>query len=108
MAVDSRARSFCVAYLNTVTKPVGAALLDQRIVAGLGNYLRAEILFDCKLNPWRTVGELTQRNLSCLAKAIPQLARDAYERGATAADEDRKRMASDPSLVYQPGREMGT
>src|ERR1041385_3233857 len=31
---------------------IGAALLNQRIVAGLGNYLRAEILFNCKLNPW--------------------------------------------------------
>src|SRR6185437_3016783 len=37
---------------------IGAALLNQRIVAGLGNYLRAEILFNCKLNPWLTVGEL--------------------------------------------------
>jgi formamidopyrimidine-DNA glycosylase len=87
---------------------IGAALLNQRIVAGLGNYLRAEVLFACKLNPWLTVGELTQRKLSCLSKTIPQLTRDAYKRGATAAEEDRKRMASDPSLVYQPGREYGT
>jgi formamidopyrimidine-DNA glycosylase len=87
---------------------IGAALLNQRIVAGLGNYLRAEILFNCKLNPWLTVDELSQRSLNCLSKAIPRLTRDAYERGATAAEEDRKRMASDPSLVYQPGREYGT
>jgi len=87
---------------------VGAALLNQRIVAGLGNYLRAEILFNCKLNPWLTIGEISQRNLNCLLKAIPRLTRDAYERGATAAEEDRERMASDPSLVYQPGREYGT
>ena len=84
---------------------IGAALLNQRIVAGLGNYLRAEVLFNCKLNPWLTVGELAQRNLSCLSKTIPRLTRDAYERGATATEEDRKRMANDPSLVYQPGRE---
>jgi len=87
---------------------IGAALLNQGIVAGLGNYLRAEVLFNCKLNPWLTVGDLTQRNLGCLSKAIPRLTRDAYERGATAAEEDRKRMASEPSLVYQPGREIGT
>lgn len=82
--------------------------MNQRIVGGLGNYLRAEILFSCKLNPWLKVGELTERHLICLSKAIPRLTRDAYERGATAADEDRKRMASDPSLVYQLGREYGT
>ena len=87
---------------------IGAALLNQRIVAGLGNYLRAEILFNCKLNPWLTVGEITQRGLNCLLKTVPRLARDAYERSATASEEDRKRMASDPSLVYQPGREYGT
>ena len=87
---------------------IGAALLNQRIVAGLGNYLRAEILFSCKVNPWLTVGELTQRKLNCLSKTIPRLTRDGYERGATAAEEDRKRMAGDPSLVYQPGREYGT
>jgi len=87
---------------------IGAALLNQRIVAGLGNYLRAEVLFNCKLNPWLTVGELANRNLSCLSKTIPQLTRDSYERGATAGEEDRRRMANDPSLVYQPGREYGT
>jgi formamidopyrimidine-DNA glycosylase len=42
---------------------IGAVLLNQRIVAGLGNYLRAEVLFNCKLNPWLTVGELAPRNL---------------------------------------------
>jgi formamidopyrimidine-DNA glycosylase len=87
---------------------VGAALLNQRIVAGLGNYLRAEILFNCKLNPWITVSEISQRGINCLAKTIPRIAGDAYKRGATAADADRKRMAEDPSLVYQPGREYGT
>ena len=90
------------------SETIGAALLNQRIVAGLGNYLRAEVLFACKLNPWRTIGDLTQRNLSCLSKTIPQLARDAYQRSATAPEEDRKRMAGDPSLVYVPGREYGT
>ena len=87
---------------------IGAALLNQRIVAGLGNYLRAEILFHCKLNPWLTVSELSERHLDCLSKTIPLLARAAYERGATATEKDRERMAADPSLVYQPGREIGT
>ena len=101
-------KEFLRRLLEHKDETIGAALLNQGIVAGLGNYLRAEVLFSCKLNPWRTTGELTQRNLNCLSITIPRLTRDAYERGATAADEDRKRMASDPSLVYQPGREYGT
>ena len=89
-------------------EPIGAVLLNQRIVAGLGNYLRAEILFNCKLNPWLTVAEITQRDINCLLKTIPRLTRDAYTRSATATEEDRKRVASDSLLVYQPGREYGT
>jgi endonuclease VIII len=87
---------------------IGAALLNQRIVAGLGNYLRAEVLFSCKLNPWQRVGELKERQLKCLVETIPRLARLAYEHGATASDSERKRMQTQPSLVYQVGREYGT
>lgn len=87
---------------------IGAALLNQRIVAGLGNYLRAEVLFSCKLDPWRSVGDLTERNLKCLLEAVPRLARLSYETGATANPEDRNRLAADSTLVYQPGREYGT
>jgi endonuclease-8 len=87
---------------------IGAALLNQRIVAGIGNYLRAEILFNCKLNPWLTISQLSERQLTCLSKTIPRLARDAYKRSATATEKDRQRMANDPSLVYQIGREYGT
>lgn len=93
---------------ENANEPIGAALLNQRVVAGLGNYLRAEVLFSCKLNPWLTVDELGERQLTCLSKTIPRLARDAYKRSATASKKDRERMASDPSLVYQPGREYGT
>lgn len=101
-------KEFLSRLLEHNDETIGAALLNQRIVAGLGNYLRAEILFNCKLNPWLTVEQLNRGKINCLLKTIPRLARDAYERGATAADEDRKRMASDSSLVYVPGREYGT
>jgi endonuclease VIII len=88
--------------------PVGAALLNQQIVAGLGNYLRAEILFACRLNPWRAIKDLGDRDLNCLSRAIPKKARRAYEVASTASDRDRERMSADKSLVYQPGREYGT
>lgn len=87
---------------------IGSALLNQRIVAGLGNYLRAEILFACRLDPWRYVKDLTDQNLKCLIRTIPQLTRSSYQRGATAGEAERKRMTLDSSLVYQAGREYGT
>lgn len=87
---------------------IGAALLNQQILAGLGNYLRAEVLFACNLNPWRKVSELTAAELKCLAVTSQALARRSYLHSATATDEDRERMKQDASLVYQPGREYGT
>ena len=87
---------------------IGAALLDQRILAGLGNYLRAEVLFSCRLDPWRQISALTKKDLLCLSKTAPSLARRAYEHSATASDDERERMRADPSLVYVSGREYGT
>ena len=81
--------------------PIGAALLNQRILAGLGNYLRAEVLFNCGLNPWRKVGDLNEAELSCLERTAPELSLRSYLSDATANEEDRIRMRADESLVYQ-------
>ena len=80
----------------------------KHLIGYIDGGLRAEILFACKLNPWLTIAELSKRDVTCLARNIPRLAGDAYRRGATAAQSDRDRMAADPKLVYQPGREYGT
>ena len=87
---------------------IGAALLDQTIIAGIGNYLRAEILFDCRLDPWRPLSELTEADRDCLCRTVPLMVRRAYETGATATDAFRELMAQDETLVYQPGKEIGT
>jgi len=39
--------------------PIAAALLDQRLIAGIGNVYRAEILFACGLDPFTPARELT-------------------------------------------------
>ncbi len=87
---------------------IGAALLNQQVVAGVGNYLRAEILFNCRIDPWKLVRDLSSSELKCLSKSIPEIALRSYNTSATALDIDRRRMSSDASLVYQPGREYGT
>lgn len=38
--------------------PIGAALLDQKVVAGIGNVYRSEILFLCRIAPERPAGSL--------------------------------------------------
>lgn len=84
-------------------RDIGVALLDQRIAAGIGNYLRAEILFQCRLNPFRKTGTLNEAELNCLVTSIASIAKMAYEeRGVTIGEEWRERSLIDDSLVY-PG-----
>jgi len=90
-------------------RTIGAALLDRQIVAGISNYLRAEILFDCRLDPWRKIADLTAEELERLIHSIPLMAQRAYTTGGfTVSDEARTRLINDPSLVYTPGSEYGT
>lgn len=54
-------------------------LLDQGFVAGLGNYLRSEILFEAGLAPTRTPGSLDDDESLRLARALKQVTVRAYE-----------------------------
>ena len=48
-----------------------AALLDQNVVAGIGNIYADEILFACGIKPTRKAGRVTRDELVNLAAAIP-------------------------------------
>lgn len=43
--------------------PIGAALLDQRNLAGIGTFFAAEALFAQRMPPWQPVGELDHAQL---------------------------------------------
>lgn len=45
------------------TREIGDAVLQQRIVAGIGNIYKAESLFLAGIDPWRTVSTLTDEQL---------------------------------------------
>ena len=46
------------------TRLVGEALLDQRVVAGIGNMWLAEALWHARVSPWRRVGEVSDESLA--------------------------------------------
>lgn len=82
-------------------RTVGAVLLDQTVLAGIGNYLRAEILYVCRMDPWRTVHDLTSDDLACLDRAIATVCQRAYEKnGQTVEDTVRARLADEPEMTY--------
>ncbi len=45
---------------------VADALLNQRVMAGIGNVFKSEICFACGVNPFRKVASLTQEQKLCL------------------------------------------
>ena len=44
-------------------RQVGDALLDQRLVAGIGNLWKAESLWHARVSPWRRLAEVTDAEL---------------------------------------------
>jgi endonuclease-8 len=65
-------------------RSLGALLLDQGFVAGLGNYLRSDVLHAARLHPARRAADLDADDISALAAAIHALPRQSYRtRGIT-------------------------
>jgi endonuclease-8 len=63
------------------TRVVGEALVDQRLVAGIGNMWLAEALWHARLSPWRLLGEVSDEELD---RAL-RWARDAMRAALTSA-----------------------
>ena len=47
---------------------IGIALLNQRLMAGVGNVYKSEICFACKVNPFAPVQSLIDEQLRCLVE----------------------------------------
>jgi endonuclease-8 len=72
------------------TRPVGDALLDQRIVAGIGNLWKSEACHACAVNPWRTLADLGDEQALALVAFARRAMREAVRAGVHAR----------PSAVY--------
>jgi formamidopyrimidine-DNA glycosylase len=75
-------------YLWRMTRGRKAAiknvLMDQRIVAGIGNIYASEILFRAKVRPTRRAGKVTREEVRRIIEATPRILREAIgSRGTT-------------------------
>lgn len=65
-------------------KNICKVLMDQHAVAGVGNYIKAEVLYAGHINPWALVSDLDDATLTQLHQSIRHVALMAYEsRGAS-------------------------
>jgi endonuclease-8 len=51
------------------SRALGDALLDQRLVAGIGNIFKSEACFAARLDPWRPLADLSDADLRASLKA---------------------------------------
>lgn len=60
-------------------REVGDALLDQRLVAGIGNLWKAEALWDARVSPWRTLADVGDDELLAVLRAAHEKMRAGVE-----------------------------
>lgn len=58
--------------------------MDQRTVAGVGNYIKAECLYRSGISPWRLVTDITEAEYVKLCGDVIGVAQESYaSQGAT-------------------------
>lgn len=77
--------------------PIKSALLDQRLVAGLGNIYVCETLFRAGLSPTRLAGDISATAVARLVPIIRQVLADAIEAGGSSLRDYRQ---ADGELGY--------
>jgi endonuclease-8 len=61
-------------------REIGEALVDQRLVAGIGNLWKAEALWSARVSPWARLGELGDERLRDVVVDAARLMRAALTR----------------------------
>ena len=112
IGVEPLSAKFNPAYLAKALSgkktPVKSALLDQRLIAGLGNIYVCEALFRAGISPKRLAGSIKKERIAPLVRAVKQVLQSAIAAGGSTL-RDHAQATGDPGgfqhhfLVY--GRE---
>lgn len=88
---------YLVERLKSRNTPIKSALLDQGIVAGLGNIYVCEVLFRACINPARKAGEIPAARVAGLVPIIRDVLAEAIEAGGSSLRDYRQ---ADGELGY--------
>jgi len=80
-----------LAAIREVKKPVGAVIVDQSVIAGIGNVYRAEILYACAIHPNREASSLTDDDLRNIWAGAVRMLRAGVADGGRIRTVDRRR-----------------
>ena len=82
--------AYLVAVLRGRATPIKAALLDQRVVAGLGNIYVCESLFRAGIAPWRKAGRISAVRVARLVPVIREVLAEAIAAGGSSLRDHRQ------------------
>ena len=88
---------YLVERLKSRNTPIKSALLDQGIVAGLGNIYVCEVLFRARINPARKAGQISAARVAGLVPIIRDVLAEAIEAGGSSLRDYRQ---ADGELGY--------
>lgn len=87
LGVEPLSNGFHADYLAAALKgkktPIKSALLDQRVIAGIGNIYACEALFRARISPKRLAGKVSAASIAALTLAIKDVLRDAIAAGGS-------------------------
>ena len=86
-----------IAALKGRNTPIKSALLDQRIVAGLGNIYVCEALYRAGIHPARKAGRISTKRIAALVPIIRTVLTEAIEAGGSSLRDFRQ---TDGELGY--------
>jgi len=82
--------TYLAAALKGRKSPIKSALLDQRIIAGLGNIYVCEALYRARISPKRLSGQVSARRLAALVPIIRDVLQEAIEAGGSSLKDFRQ------------------
>ncbi len=104
IGIDALSSKFTPKYLKATLKgrktPIKTSLLNQKIVAGLGNIYVCEALFLCGINPCTASNDLTEKELETLVPAIKNTLKKSIKAGGTTL-KDHKSANGTPGYFSQ-------
>jgi formamidopyrimidine-DNA glycosylase len=85
--LEARAEELADRLKAPKTRMVKAALLNQEVIAGVGNIYADEALHRARIRPTRRLGSLTEKERLALAKDIQKVLCESIELGGTSAND---------------------
>ena len=87
LGVEPFSEDLTKVYLHNIFKKkttnIKNALLDQKIIAGIGNIYASEILFRAKIRPHRNVNSLESKDLELIINSTKEILKKSIKKGGT-------------------------